>query len=102
MELNALMTFTFNLFDKYDKKIFKKVLELNKKASACILFGNVLWYPEHFLLKHLHPFTKLIDEKSIENSRIALITNKSHTLPKESVMLCAQVNNIKLSVSLLF
>lgn len=82
-KLNIFVVFHFNLFGSLDKKIVKRLLDVNKRISGFILVGNIMWYPEQFLLKHIHSFNSYVDEKSIENQRTALIQSKSINLPKE-------------------
>lgn len=82
-KLNIFVVFYFNVFGTLDKKLVKRLLDVNKKISSCILIGNVMWYPEQFLLKHIHSFNSYIDEKIIEDQRTALIQNKRSNLPKD-------------------
>lgn len=63
----------------------------SRQASACTLCGNVLWYPEQFLLKHVPSLTKFIDEKTVDNVRLTKIALRSQSLPKESHALSLQV-----------
>lgn len=61
---------------------------------ACTLYGNVLWYPEQFLIKHVPVISKLFDEKIFLTNRQTHIANRSHNLLKDSYVLCTQVIHI--------
>ncbi|KAG5896826.1 hypothetical protein JTB14_032067 [Gonioctena quinquepunctata] len=90
-KMNTLIVFYFNIFENADKKLMKRVLEINKKISACTLIGNIMWYPEQFLLKHVHSIEKYIDEKAIDNHRLNLFNVRNINFPRESGILCLQV-----------
>ncbi|XP_023014098.2 strumpellin and WASH-interacting protein [Leptinotarsa decemlineata] len=90
-KLNIFTVFYFTIFENTDKKLLKKVLDINRKISACTLIGNIMWYPEQFLLKHIHSLEKQIDEKVIENHRLNLINARNTNYPRESIVLCMQV-----------
>ncbi|KAJ8910819.1 hypothetical protein NQ315_004679, partial [Exocentrus adspersus] len=90
IKLNVLFAFYLNLYGICDKKIIKKILELNKKVSVCSLIGNILWYPEQFLLKHAPALSSYINEKSLEDYRLNIVQTRSQMLPKESNYLCIQ------------
>ncbi|XP_018567265.1 WASH complex subunit 4 isoform X2 [Anoplophora glabripennis] len=90
LKLNVLFVFYLNIFGTSDKKLIKRTLELDKKVSACTLIGNILWYPEQFLLKHIQNSEKYINEKTVDSYRLSILQYKSQTLPKESDILCAQ------------
>ncbi|CAG9826231.1 unnamed protein product [Diabrotica balteata] len=91
LKMNIFVIFYFTIFESADKKLIKRVLDVNKKHSTCTLIGNVLWYPEQFLLKHLSILEKYIDERAIENHRLNLVNVKNSNFPKESSSLCLQV-----------
>ena len=61
------------------------------------LVGNVLWFPEQFLLGHLTHMAKLIDKKtqqSVQGRRQAYLQQKAQSLLKETHSFCLQVNLI--------
>lgn len=92
LEANVMFVFHYYLYGNFDKKFSKRLLEVNRNASACTLAGNVLWHPETFLFKHVPDLLKQPDIKVIHGHRTALIGTKSQNLPKDSQMLCAQVS----------
>lgn len=91
LKMNILLSLHCNIFGCTERKLIKKILELNKRVSACTLIGNIMWYPEQFLLKHIHSIEKYIDQKSIENHRVNLTSNKTLNFSKDSNTICSQV-----------
>lgn len=92
LEVNAMFVFKYYMNSDLDKKIYKRLLEINKRTSACTLFGNIVWYPEQFLVKHIPSLEKQLDFKALRNFRLAQINSRSQHLPKESHSLCLQVS----------
>lgn len=92
LEVNVMFVLDYHLYGTLDRKICKRLLDVNKRASACVLSGNILWYPEKFLLKHIPSLTKQIDLKNLSNTRLTQIAIRSQNLPKETHSLCFQVS----------
>jgi hypothetical protein len=64
------------------------------QVPAVNLVGNVLWFPEQFLLAHLMHMAKLIDKKTQEAVKIrrhAYLQQKAQSVPKEARTFCLQV-----------
>lgn len=91
LQANALVVFYYHLFGNLERKISKKLLEINKKASIVTLIGNVVWYPERFLLKHVIALSKVIDIKTWVTKRKAQIASRTNTLLKDSQALSVKV-----------
>ncbi|CAG9854952.1 unnamed protein product [Phyllotreta striolata] len=91
LKMNIFVVLYFNIFESTDKKLIKRILDVNKKYSTCTLIGNIMWYPEQFLLKHLNVLHKYIDERAIENHRLNLVSIRNSNYPKECSALCLQV-----------
>ncbi|XP_069694005.1 WASH complex subunit 4 isoform X2 [Periplaneta americana] len=94
VKLSALYVLNFNLFGVVDKKLFKQLWDLNKKIPAVTLVGNVLWFPEQFLLAHLTHMAKLIDKKTqqaVQSRRQAFLQQKAQNLPRECQTLNLQI-----------
>lgn len=90
LQLNVIMAFFCNIFGNNDKKIIKRLLDLNKKISACPLIGHIMWYPEQFLLKHVQSMAKYLDEKNIESYRLNYINTTVQNFPKDTNFFCLQ------------
>ncbi|KAL3289445.1 hypothetical protein HHI36_022869 [Cryptolaemus montrouzieri] len=92
LQLNALVAFQWNLFGEVDKKIGRKLIELNKKIGSCTIAGNKLWYPEEFLLNQIPSFSRYINTQGTSMSRLSQLTTKSQNLQKEIAVLSSQVS----------
>ncbi|XP_019764988.1 WASH complex subunit 4 isoform X2 [Dendroctonus ponderosae] len=93
LQVNVLVAFYFNAFGITDKKFLKRLLDLNRKVSAYMLMGNIMWYPELFLLRYVPPIVKLIDQRVVESCRLSLVTLRVQNLTKETNKLCFQANH---------
>ncbi|KAF5274542.1 hypothetical protein FQA39_LY07154 [Lamprigera yunnana] len=91
LQVNAMYVLYYYLFGNIDKKVYKRLAEVNKKSAACVIVGNIVWYPEVFLTKHIPVLSKNLDVNLFAHNRVTLITNRSQNLPKEAHQLCAQV-----------
>ncbi|CAH0562284.1 unnamed protein product [Brassicogethes aeneus] len=98
MQLNVTTVFSIYIFGNIDKKVIRKLFELNKRISACTLIGNIMWYPEIFFLKHVQVMVKFIDIKTIESQRITHITSKYQMLPKESQLVLSQACSLMIDI----
>lgn len=64
------------------------------QIPAVNLVGNVLWFPEQFLLSHLMHMVRLLDKKiqeTAKNRRQTYLHQKAQSLPKEARTFCLQV-----------
>ncbi|GFG31853.1 hypothetical protein Cfor_02661 [Coptotermes formosanus] len=93
VKVSALYVLNFNLFGTTDKKLFRQLWELTRKIPAVNLVGNILWFPEQFLLAHLTHMAKLIDKKTqeaVKSRRQTYLQQKAQSLPKEARTSCLQ------------
>nr|CAD7441838.1 unnamed protein product [Timema bartmani] len=87
VKLSSLYILNFNLFGTSDKRMNKQLLEFSKKIPSVTLYGNVLWYPEHFLVTHLPHMNKLIDKKAQQSAMLTrqnYLQQKSQSLQKNT------------------
>jgi hypothetical protein len=64
------------------------------QMPAVTLSGNILWFPERFLLAHLTNMAKLVDKKTqqtVQSRRQTYLQQKAQSLPKEARTFCLQV-----------
>jgi hypothetical protein len=64
------------------------------QIPAVTLVGNILWFPEQFLLSHLTHMAELIDKKAqqtVQSRRQTYLQQKAQSLPKEVRTFCLQV-----------
>ncbi|XP_017774275.1 PREDICTED: WASH complex subunit 7 [Nicrophorus vespilloides] len=90
LQANALFVLHHTLYGNMNKKLLKRILDINKKISACTVCGNNMWYPEKFLLKHIPSISKQIDVKVVISSRMTQISQRSQNINKETHALCIQ------------
>ncbi|XP_075218333.1 strumpellin and WASH-interacting protein isoform X2 [Lycorma delicatula] len=94
-KLCSMYVLSANLFGTADKKLFRHLWELSRKHPGVIFFGNILWFPDKFFMKHLSHITKqVIDKKSIEAVAIArrnFLIQIPKLLPKEVIAFSSQV-----------
>lgn len=90
LQLNVMFVLEYNIYGNIDKKLVKRVLEVNRKVSSCILFGNIVWYPEQFLINHIPVLSKMLDLTFLQNNRLALIDTKTNSLQREAHLLKIQ------------
>lgn len=93
--LCALYVLSVTLFGTSDKKLFKQLWDLSKKFASVTLYGNVVWFPDLFLTRHLNHLCKqLVDKKSQEAVSVArntYIVQTSQNLPKHVYNFSLQV-----------
>ncbi|PNF21208.1 hypothetical protein B7P43_G05087, partial [Cryptotermes secundus] len=79
-----------NLLSKLENHLLTgKIFQI----PAVTLVGNMLWFPEQFLLAHLTNMAKLIDKKAqqtVQSRRQTYLQQKSQSLPKEARTFCLQ------------
>nr|CAD7441834.1 unnamed protein product [Timema bartmani] len=94
VKLSSLYILNFNLFGTSDKRMNKQLLEFSKKIPSVTLYGNVLWYPEHFLVTHLPHMNKLIDKKAQQSAMLTrqnYLQQKSQSLQKNTQTFIFQI-----------
>ncbi|XP_065673596.1 WASH complex subunit 4 isoform X2 [Hydra vulgaris] len=64
--LLGLFTLHFNIYGALDKKFFKLLWEVYKKVPAIHLAGNILFFPNDFLMKYIPHCNKFIDKKQTD------------------------------------
>ena len=71
-----------NLYFHTDKKLVSRILEVCKKIPSICLSGNVMWFPEQFLLEHLPVLSQNVDKKvwaTFSPNRQSYLQQKSST-----------------------
>eukprot|EP00111_Clytia_hemisphaerica_P017411 TCONS_00051483-protein len=85
--LLGLFTLYFNIYQTLDKKFFKQLWDVYKKVPAIHLCGNILIFPDEFLLDHIPHCEKFIDKKQIDaviNARLAYLVANNTNLTKDA------------------
>ena len=84
-----------NLYFTADKKFLNKVLELWKKVSTISLYGNIMWFPEQFLLEHLPALAQTVDKRfwqSFSTNRQNFLQTKSLSALQDSKQFHSELN----------
>ncbi|KAK3584050.1 hypothetical protein CHS0354_031097 [Potamilus streckersoni] len=92
----GLYVLHFQLFRIMDKKVFKTLWDVYKKVPAIHLIGNVMWFPNQFLLAKIPQLTKIVDKKAAMTVRAhqdAWIQGKNQMLSREVQNFQAQVGS---------
>ncbi|XP_022901254.1 WASH complex subunit 4 [Onthophagus taurus] len=92
LQANTLVAFQTILFGSMDKRILKRLMDINKKTTVCTIYGNVLWYPEKFLTTHLSTTDK-IDVKMFQTCRLNQINIRCQNLLKDTNLIYLHAYN---------
>nr|CAD7424465.1 unnamed protein product [Timema monikensis] len=92
-ELHLYLKISLNTLEsKFTEQLDFESAEL--WIPSVTLYGNVLWYPEHFLVTHLPHMNKLIDKKAQQSSVLNqqnYLQQKSQSLQKDTQTFIIQV-----------
>ncbi|XP_044764720.1 WASH complex subunit 4 isoform X2 [Coccinella septempunctata] len=91
LQANALIAFYCSLYGDIEKKLAKKLLEVNRKRNFCTLAGKRIWYSDEFLLKQVPMFAKYISAQNL-SMRINTLNSKNLNIMKESHALALQAS----------
>ncbi|XP_019624304.1 PREDICTED: WASH complex subunit SWIP-like [Branchiostoma belcheri] len=61
----SLYVLHFQIFRTVDRKLFKSLWDVYKKVPAITLTGNIVWYPNDFLLSKIKQADKWLDKKAV-------------------------------------
>ncbi|CAG2066810.1 unnamed protein product, partial [Timema podura] len=92
-ELHLYLKISLNTLEsKFSEQLDFESAEL--WIPSVTLYGNVLWYPEHFLVTHLPHMNKLIDKKAQQSAMLTrqnYLQQKSQSLQKNTQTFIFQV-----------
>ena len=80
-----------------DKKFFRQLWDVYKKVPAIYLTGNILFFPDQFLLRMVPQCEKIVDKKvqdSVEAARLQYLTANNSTLSRDAQNFYMQVRNV--------
>jgi len=93
--LLALYTLYYNIYRTVDKKFFKQIWDVYKKVPAIHLTGNILLFPDEFLLNNIQQIDKILDKRQIDAvgaARQQYLAAQNQALTKEAQMYYLQVS----------
>lgn len=91
----ALYVLHFGIYRTVDRKLFKSLWDVHKILPAVHLTGNILWFPDNFLLSKLPHMAKALDKKiqnSVVVSRQSFLQLKGQNLTRDSQNYFLQVS----------
>lgn len=69
VKITSMAVIYHHLFGNLNKKIFRSILELNLKHPVIVLFGNMLFFSEKFLVQHVESLMKGLERMTPEMNR---------------------------------
>ncbi|EDO43986.1 predicted protein, partial [Nematostella vectensis] len=85
--LLGLFILHFQIYRGLDKKLFKQIWEVYKKVPAIHLVGDIMFFPNEFLLRKVPHLNKTMDRKqlsAVNASREAYLSNCNQNLAKDA------------------
>lgn len=87
VSLVGIFVLYFTIYRTVDKKFLKQIWDVYKKIPAVHLVGNILFFPEEFLLTKAPAISNLIDRRQVEaikTARATYLNNCNQSLTKEA------------------
>ncbi|XP_064467103.1 WASH complex subunit 4-like [Ornithodoros turicata] len=94
MGIYALYVLHYYIFRTIDKRLFKTLWDVYKKVAAVHVIGNILWFPDRFLLLQMPQVVKALDKKAqdlVKSQRLHFLQQKAASLPKDIQSLYSHV-----------
>jgi WASH complex subunit 7 len=94
-----------NFYFNTDKKLVSRILEVCKKLPSICLYGNVMWFPEQFLLEHLPVLSQNVDKRvwtSFSPNRQNYLQLKSSSAAQDIKQFHLQLNGWMMQVEEVF
>ncbi|XP_044177344.1 WASH complex subunit 4-like isoform X2 [Acropora muricata] len=94
--LVGLFVLHFQIYRGLDKKFFTKLWDLHKKVPSVHLAGDIMFFPNEFLLQKIPYLTKILDKKqklAVETSKEQYLASVNQNLVKEAQLYQMQVSS---------
>ncbi|XP_078343242.1 WASH complex subunit 4-like [Oculina patagonica] len=94
--LLGLFILHFQLYRGIDKKFFSKLWDIHKKVPSVHLAGDIMFFPNEFLLRRIPHLDKIVDKKqkvAVETSKEQYLTNCNQNLVRDSQLYQMQVSS---------
>ncbi|KAG0442672.1 hypothetical protein HPB47_015636 [Ixodes persulcatus] len=81
----ALYVLYYYIYRTIDKKFFKALWDVYKKVPAVHILGNILWFPDQFLMLQMPQVIRSLDKKAqdaVKMQRLNFLQQKSASLSK--------------------
>lgn len=92
----ALYVLYYYIYRTIDKKFFKALWDVYKKVPAVHVLGNILWFPDQFLMLQMPQVIRSLDKKAqdaVKMQRLTFLQQKSASLSKDVQALHVQVSS---------
>lgn len=92
----ALYVLYYYIYRTIDKKFFKALWDVYKKVPAVHVLGNILWFPDQFLLLQMPQVIRSLDRKAqdaVKAQRLSYLQQKSAALARDVQALHVQVSS---------
>ncbi|CAG5089591.1 Similar to WASHC4: WASH complex subunit 4 (Homo sapiens) [Cotesia congregata] len=97
IRLNVGLVVSVKLFGVADKKLLKKLCDVNKKLYAVTLVGNIVWLPSKFLSENIpaetSPVNNTVGERVL-NNRMQKLSVTCGGLINKSMTWCVEAKNL--------
>ncbi|XP_015749024.1 PREDICTED: WASH complex subunit 7-like isoform X1 [Acropora digitifera] len=94
--LVGLFVLHFQIYRGLDKKFFTKLWDLHKKVPSVHLAGDIMFFPNEFLLQKIPYLTKILDKKqklAVETSKEQYLASVNQNLVREAQLYQLQVSS---------
>ncbi|XP_068718075.1 WASH complex subunit 4-like [Montipora capricornis] len=94
--LVGLFALHFQIYRGLDKKFFSKLWDIHKKVPSIHLAGDVMFFPNEFLLRRIPYLNKVLDKKqklAVETSKEQFLTSCNQNVVRESQLYQMQVSS---------
>ncbi|XP_074621303.1 WASH complex subunit 4-like isoform X2 [Acropora palmata] len=94
--LVGLFVLHFQIYRGLDKKFFTKLWDLHKKVPSVHLAGDIMFFPNEFLLQKIPYLTKILDKKqklAVETSKEQYLASVNQNLVREAQLYQMQVSS---------
>ncbi|XP_022808632.1 WASH complex subunit 4-like [Stylophora pistillata] len=94
--LLGLFILQHQIYRGIDRKFFSKFWDIHKKVPAVHLAGDIMFFPNEFLLRKIPHLNKIVDKKqrqAVESSKEQYLTNCNQNLVRDAQLYQMQVSS---------
>ncbi|RMX41703.1 hypothetical protein pdam_00019853 [Pocillopora damicornis] len=94
--LLGLFILQHQIYKGIDRRFFSKFWDIHKKVPAVHLVGDIMFFPNEFLLRRIPHLSKIVDKKqrqAVESSKEQYLTNCNQNLVRDAQLYQMQVSS---------
>ncbi|XP_058950258.2 WASH complex subunit 4 [Pocillopora verrucosa] len=94
--LLGLFILQHQIYKGIDRRFFSKFWDIHKKVPAVHLVGDIMFFPNEFLLRRIPHLNKIVDKKqrqAVESSKEQYLTNCNQNLVRDAQLYQMQVSS---------